>query len=67
MDLTLVDLSGVPDAQVGDEVTLLGDSPHHAQWMADQVDTISYEVLCGISSRVPREYVSTSESREFTD
>lgn len=55
MDVTLVDLTGVPEATAGDEVMLLGRSLD-AAYMANCRGTISLEVLCGISKRVPRVY-----------
>ena len=55
MDLTLVDLTAAPRAEPGDEVTLIGESID-AIYMARQCGTISYEVLCNISKRVPRVY-----------
>lgn len=55
MDVTLVDLSRAPDAMPGDDITLIGK-----QWcawrMAERCGTIPYEILCGISKRVPRLY-----------
>jgi alanine racemase len=56
MDLTLVDLSGSADAREGDEVVLLGCAPYGAPGMADLTGGMAYEVLCGISCRVPRQY-----------
>ena len=55
MDITLVDLAAVPEAAPGDEVTLIGKSLDAAD-MASRRGTISLEVLCGISKRVPRVY-----------
>ncbi len=55
MDLTIIDLTPVPQAQAGDEVTLIGPGLD-AQVMADRRGTIAYEVLCGIGKRVPRVY-----------
>jgi alanine racemase len=59
MDLTLVDVTGLPGVDVGDEVILLGsldglsvDAREHASL----ANTVLYEVLCGISKRVPRKY-----------
>lgn len=59
MDLTLVDVTGLPGVEVGDEVVLLGsvdglstDAVEHARL----ADTIPYEVLCNISKRVPRRH-----------
>ena len=60
MDLTLLDITGIPGVDVGDEVILLGTSGHHAitAWdIATLTGTVPYEVLCGISDRVPRKYV----------
>ncbi|HTR66438.1 MAG TPA: alanine racemase [Terriglobales bacterium] len=59
MDLTLVDVTGLEGVAVGDEVVLLGtvdglsvDAREHAALS----DTVLYEILCGISKRVPRRY-----------
>ena len=58
MDLTIVDLTAAPRAREGDEALLLGAEPYDAQGMAGLTGGISYEVLCRISKRVPRQYVS---------
>jgi alanine racemase len=58
MDLTLVDATGV-GARAGDRVVCLGtDGPVRVgAWdLARAADTIPYEILCGIGSRVPRVY-----------
>jgi alanine racemase len=59
MDLTLADVTGLPGVAVGDEVVLLGatdglrvDAREHAAL----AKTVPYEILCGISKRVPRRY-----------
>jgi alanine racemase len=59
MDLTLVDVTGLDGVEVGDEVVLLGavdglsfDASEHAAL----ADTVLYEILCGISKRVPRRH-----------
>ena len=60
MDLTVIDVSHVPDIAVGDAVTLLGREGNisiDAQQMARAAGTISYGVLCGIHARVKRIYV----------
>lgn len=60
MDQTMVDVTMIADAKVGDVVTLLGvDGSERidATEMADWLGTISYEVVCGISKRVPRKYL----------
>lgn len=55
MDLTIVDVSEIADASVGDEVLLLGGNSgitadDHARWAG----TIPYEILCAVGARVPR-------------
>jgi alanine racemase len=63
MDLTLVDVTNVPDVQLNDQVTLLGTDKSKpavsisAEDLARIVGTLSYEVTCGVGSRVPRVYV----------
>ena len=60
MDLTTIDVTHSPEVQVGEAVTILGaegDARIDAQEIARQAGTISYSVLCGISSRVKRVYL----------
>jgi alanine racemase len=60
MDQAALDVGAVPNVQVGDVVTLIGRdgaASLTADDLADAAGTISYEVLCGISSRVPRRYI----------
>jgi alanine racemase len=59
MDLTLIDVTDVPGCEVGDEVLLLGGRGGltiSAEDLAARVGTISYEIACGVSARVPRVY-----------
>jgi alanine racemase len=61
MDLTLVDVTGIPGISVGDEVILLGSSEGmnvDALEHARLANSSPYEILCNISKRVPRRYVS---------
>jgi alanine racemase len=63
MDYFMCDLTEVQEAQVGDEVTLLGTQGQEeirAEAWARELGSISYEVLTGISERVPRLYVDAS-------
>jgi alanine racemase len=60
MDLTLVDVTEILDAQPGHEVLLIGESGAcsiTAPEVARHSRTIPYEVLCGISKRVPRNFM----------
>ncbi len=57
MDLSVVDVSAIPEVQMGDEAVLLGESEGlviSAAEHARLAGTSVYEVLCGISDRVPR-------------
>jgi alanine racemase len=61
MDLTLADVTGIPGVSVGDEVILLGSSDGlsvDALEHARLANSSPYEILCNISKRVPRRYVS---------
>jgi alanine racemase len=61
MDLTLVDVTGIPGVAVGDEVILLGMSDGlsvDALEHAELANSTPYEILCNISKRVPRRYPS---------
>ena len=61
MDLTLVDVTGLPGIAVGDEAILLGSCDNlsvDAREHAALANTVLYEILCGISKRVPRKYIA---------
>ncbi len=65
MDLTLVDVTDVAGVEVGDMVTLFGvdtDLSLPVEELAASTDTISYEITCGVSRRVPRIAVSRQPS-----
>ncbi len=60
MDLTTIDATDVPALTAGTPVTLLGqegDLSINAQQLARMAGTISYDLLCGIRTRVARVYV----------
>jgi alanine racemase len=60
MDLTIVDVGKIPGVVVGDEVVLIGESGGKrvdACELAQLCATVPYEILCGISQRVPRVYL----------
>lgn len=54
MDMCMIDVTGIPTAE-GDEVILFG-GPVPVTTMAKKINTIPYEILTGISSRVKRVY-----------
>lgn len=64
MDLTLLDVTGIPGVVVGDEVVIIGsdgDSQITAEEVGALAGTISYEVTCGITDRVPRRIVVSGQ------
>ncbi len=59
MDQVLLQLDAVPEARAGDEVVLIGAQDGErlrAEDLASAWGTIAYEVVCGITARVPRRY-----------
>jgi alanine racemase len=59
MDQCMIQLDGIPNPQVGDEIVLIGSQGNEeisANDVAKTWNTINYEVTCGIGSRVPRIY-----------
>ncbi|MFQ5922839.1 MAG: alanine racemase, partial [Anaerolineales bacterium] len=57
MDLSMVLLDSIPEAEVGDEVVLIGNQGEttiSAEQVANRWRTINYEVTCSIGRRVPR-------------
>ena len=69
MDQMMVDLSAVPGTvQEGDEAILWGGTvSDSAEDIARKTDTISYEVLCGVSRRVPRVYLEHGTTAAVED
>lgn len=60
MDQLMIDVSGIPDVAEGDVVTLFGtdgDESITADELADIYGSIGYEIVCGISPRVPRIFI----------
>ncbi len=60
MDMCVVDISGIEDVKVGDTVTLFGkdgDAEVLVDEWAEHLNTISYEICCLITKRVPRVYL----------
>jgi alanine racemase len=60
MDLMMIDVSDVPEATVGDEVVLMGrqgDEEISCHELAEKADTITWEIITRVGSRVRRVYV----------
>jgi alanine racemase len=59
MDNITIDLGPEPAVETGDVATLIGSDGAErltAEEMARRIQTINYEIVCGLSARVPREY-----------
>ena len=62
MDMMMVDVTDIPHPNIGDEVVLLGKQEEReitAQNYANWLNTIPYEILCGIGGKANRTYLST--------
>ncbi|MGQ9630656.1 MAG: alanine racemase [bacterium] len=60
MDMTMVDVTDIPNVGVGDEAILMGSQGGDcitADEIASLMGTINYEVVCNIGKRVPRKYI----------
>jgi alanine racemase len=65
MDLCTIDVTGIPDCKVGDEVVLLGRQGKEyisANEIAGKAQTISYEVLCALGKRAPRVFLQKGKT-----
>ena len=70
MDQCMVDVSAVPQAKVGDTVTLIGrdgEDEITAAEIAGIMETIHYEVVCDISKRVTRVYLKNGKEVSVLD
>lgn len=59
MDQTMIDVTNISEVRLGDQVTLIGQDGSDmitSNEIAELCGTINYEILCGISKRVPRVY-----------
>jgi alanine racemase len=57
MDMCTLDVTHIPDCQIGDEVVLMGRQGQEcisADDLAAKLNTISYEILCALGKRAPR-------------
>ena len=64
MDMCMVDISNVPEARVGDTITVFGEN-QGVEALADQLNTIPYEILCGINKRIPRIFLDGENQTEI--
>jgi alanine racemase len=60
MDQCMIDVTGIDNVNVGDEVVLFGKQDGnfiHIDELANKLGTINYEIVCMIGKRVPRVYI----------
>lgn len=65
MDQLMLDVTAVPNCQVGDEVVFIGEQQAGlitVDNVAEKLNTINYEVTCMISKRVPRVYKKSGQT-----
>ena len=65
MDQFMVDVTHIPDVQIGDPVVLMGTDGEEcitAEVLSAAADSFNYEQICNISRRVPRVYLSGGEN-----
>ena len=60
MDMCMIDLTGKPSVDVGSEVEIFGKS-NSINKMAQEAQTIPYELTCAVSKRVPRFYIKNGK------
>ena len=59
MDVTMIDVTDIPDAEIGDQATIYGTDgkySHPANLVARSIATVTSDLLCAVSARVPRIY-----------
>jgi alanine racemase len=59
MDNVTLDIGPEPAVSIGDRVVVIGadgEEEQTAEQLAHAIGTLNYEIVCGISARVPREY-----------
>ena len=70
MDQCMIDVTGIDDIVVGDEVVLFGygeEGYPHVDEIADKLNTINYEIVCMVGRRVPRVYIQNGNIVEVRD
>ena len=63
MDMCMIDLTDLPQVDVGDEVEIFGPE-NPVENLAELAGTIPYELTCAVSKRVPRVYIENGKETE---
>lgn len=70
MDQCMVDVIDVEEVKVGDEAVLFGTQGNNSiriDELAMTLETIIYEIVCGIARRVPRVYIKNGVVYDYMD
>ena len=70
MDQTMVDVTDIEDVEIGDSVLLYGKDEYGElplYEVADIANTITYELLCRITMRIPRVYTKNGGIYKIVD
>lgn len=69
MDQMMIDISGIEDLKIGDEVVLFGyeDNAPSVEEIAQWIGTVNYEIVCMMSRRVPRIYIKNHQLSHMVD
>lgn len=64
MDQCMINVSHIPNVQIGDEVVIIGtqgDEHIPVEEVANRIPTIAHEIFCGLSKRIPRVYFKNGD------
>lgn len=70
MDQLMLDITDIPGVKAGDTVTVIGREGSEAvtaDFLAELAGTISYEIVCGIATRVPRVFIKDGKETDVLD
>ena len=69
MDQCMIDVTDIENIKLGDEVILFGSEPDcpTVDEIAEKIGTINYEIVCMISRRVPRVYMTNGKIVKIID
>ena len=57
MDLTMIDVTNIKNIRIGSNITIFDDKNQTAIDIAKMIQTIPYDIVCGISKRVTRLHI----------
>ena len=68
MDQCMIDVSNIPDVQIGSKVIVYGLSGENSiDRIANKNQTINYEILCAIGERIPRVFIKGTSILNIQD